>query len=520
MMRKWFDILIKKAKRSYSRLIIVKDLDQMGSDQLFLEVLSQDFAVACFQGELALRQFICQHQSQQILILIQQEGLYIPFDIEHSSDLISWTLADVFPRLDSKALRKFEMDGYQSIFDVYQELAGSLTMQDEMQTLYLIRDWISNGKVIAQEKGYGGVAGIRVSRKDAGIEESGNAEARCYCLLKEITLLLEQEDYDWQLMAQFWGELEYLHLADILDAESYYKLDNKLNRLFHKFICQEYEHLFFSSYKNGPTIINQTMSYLGTLKNERIAIICFDGMGFPEWFGLKKHLQANQLWNFREKAIFALLPTLTTSSRKALFSGELVLDKMGSESSGFDKAIDNLFPLGESKSRRLFINTNGKWNRDYLNYDILGIVFDIIDNAGHKSIMFSKSKKNMHEQLQKLYKQTQIALTISTLLSERYQVFLTADHGSVWCYGNGIRADKYLVEERALRVLVYPNRILAEEFAEKNDLILLTSPHILGEKTLILPRGREMFNSKDKLGISHGGIHIEEVVIPFVEVLP
>ncbi len=53
MMRKWFDILIKKAKRSYSRLIIVKDLDQMGSDQLFLEVLSQDFAVACFQGELA-----------------------------------------------------------------------------------------------------------------------------------------------------------------------------------------------------------------------------------------------------------------------------------------------------------------------------------------------------------------------------------------------------------------------------------------------------------------------------------
>ena len=519
MMRKWFDILIKKAKRSYSRLIIVKDLDQLGSDQLFLEVLSQDFAVVCFQGELALRQFIRQHQSQQILILIQQEGLYVPFDIEHSSDLLSWTLADIFPRLDSKTLRKFEMEGYQSIFDAYQELADSLTMQDEMQTLLLVREWIATGKVVAREKGYAGVPHLKVLKPDNGIEETGNAGIEYGQLVKEIGLLLEQDNIDWQIIAQRWGRLECLHPAEMVECESYWQLDCEISQRFHDFINQEYDHLFFSSYKDGPVTINQTMSYLGTLENERIALLCFDGMGFPEWFGLKEYLWSNKLRDFRESAIFALIPTLTISSRTSLFTGEVFLDKMGSESSGFVKAVDNLFPNGRSTTKQLFKNTDGKWNRNYLGYNVLGIIFDIIDNVGHKSILFSRSKKNMHQQLRELYGQTQIALTISNLLSEGYRVFITSDHGCIWCYGNGIRADKYLVEERALRVLVYPNRKLAEEFATNNNLILLEDKGILGDKILVLPRGREMFTSKDKISISHGGIHIEEVVIPFVEVL-
>ena len=122
------------------------DLDQLGRDQLFRESMSQDFAVVYFQGELALRQFIRQHKNRQILILIQQEGLYVPFDIERSSDLISWTLADVFPRLNSKALREFEIESYQSIFNAYQEVADNLTILDETQTLLLIREWMAAGK--------------------------------------------------------------------------------------------------------------------------------------------------------------------------------------------------------------------------------------------------------------------------------------------------------------------------------------------------------------------------------------
>jgi len=493
------------------------DLDQLGRDQLFRESMSQDFAVVYFQGELALRQFIRQHKNRQILILIQQEGLYVPFDIERSSDLISWTLADVFPRLNSKALREFEIESYQSIFNAYQEVADNLTILDETQTLLLIREWMAAGKVWAIEKGYGGVS--YVMGPTDGIGETGNAEIECTQLLEEIQRLLNQDKTDWQTIAQRWGRLEYLHPTEIMDSDSYWQLDHEIGQRFHDYICREYDHLFFFNYKAGPVTINQTLNYLSTLSCERIALLCFDGMGLPEWYGLKEYLQTNGIWDFREGTTFALIPTLTSTSRTALFTGEILMDKMGSESSGFIRAVDNLFPKGRSTTKQLFKNTDWKWYHDYLSYNVLGIVFDIIDTVGHNSILLTKSKKNMHNQLQELYEQTEIALTISMLLKEGYRVFITSDHGSVWCYGNGIKADKYLVEERAQRVLVYPNKELAAEFADKKDLILFENQRLLGGKALVLPRGREMFSSRDKLSVSHGGIHIEEVVIPFVEVL-
>ena len=521
MMKKWFDILIEKVKRSYSQQVIVIDLDQLGSNKALRDVLSNNFAVVCYQGELSLRQFIRQHPSRQILILLQHEGLALPYDIERGSDLITWKLTDVFPRFDSKALRGFEFEGYQSIFEAYNQVtANGLDFQDERETLFLIREWIREGKVIATEKGYGGAAASTVVKRSIECRETGNAELRYAWLIKEIRHLLEQDKLEWQLIAQRWGELESLHPAEMMEPESYYELDQEISQRLHSFITEKYDQLFFASYQHGPVLINQTLNYLSTLESERIALLCFDGMGFAEWFGLKEYLMANQLCNFKEQATFALIPTLTALSRTALFSGEVYLDKMGSESAAFVRAVDKLFSDKKSKIKRLFKNTGGRWNREYLNYEVLGIVFDLIDNAGHKSILFSKSKKNMHDQLQQLYEQTEIASIIGCLLNEGYRVFLTADHGSIWCLGNGVKVEKYLVEDRALRALIYPNAKLAEEFASKNDLILFHSPRILGEKVLVLPRGREMFSTKDKLGISHGGIHIEEVVIPFVEVLP
>ena len=69
-----------------------------------------------------------------------------------------------------------------------------------------------------------------------------------------------------------------------------------------------------------------------------------------------------------------------------------------------------------------------------------------------------------------------------------------------------------------MRALIYPNLKLAEEFASKHDLELLQNQRILGERVLVLPKGRDMYNMQGKIAISHGAAHIEEVIIPFVEV--
>jgi len=72
-------------------------------------------------------------------------------------------------------------------------------------------------------------------------------------------------------------------------------------------------------------------------------------------------------------------------------------------------------------------------------------------------------------------------------LENGYKVYLTADHGSVCCRGNGIRPEKHLVEDRARRALLYPGRALAEDFAGKKNLWIYGNTNSLGKRLLSSP---------------------------------
>jgi hypothetical protein len=37
-------------------------------------------------------------------------------------------------------------------------------------------------------------------------------------------------------------------------------------------------------------------------------------------------------------------------------------------------------------------------------------------------------------------------------------------------------------------------------------------------KTIVLPEGRTMFSNLNSIEITHGGITVEEIVVPFIEV--
>lgn len=525
-MKKWYDVLVQKAKSSYCQQLIIRDLDKLGNSRELLQVLEESFALILYHGELPLRQFIRQNQDKQIIILIQDDSSYLPFDIEAGSELMEWKLLDIFPYLDNTALHKFTVGNYQSIFETYKreesELPGILNKE---QTLYHIKQWIKDGKVIAHELGFYDEPGSNtgsISGTDRWqvLNEPDNIAHKVEQLINKINEYLQTDKVDWPEIAFLWGQLEYLHPTETELAEEYYHLDSTICQRFEEFINKDYDKLIFASYKNGPVIINQTMNYLSTLENDRIALVCFDGMGFAEWCGLRDYLKRQQIYNFREKAVFAVLPTLTWSSRNALFSGEINHDKMQSEEKSFIRFVERYFNNGLNNRKKLFKNPEGKWNREYPDYNIVGMVINIIDDIAHNSMILKNSKATMHKQLNDIYPQTGIAQIISSLLAGGYRVFLTADHGSVWCKGNGIKADKYLVEDRAMRALLYPNEMLAREFASENDVITYKNTKILGDKVLILPRGRDMFYAADRLKISHGGIHIEEVIIPFVEVLP
>ena len=177
------------------------------------------------------------------------------------------------------------------------------------------------------------------------------------------------------------------------------------------------------------------------------------------------------------------------------------------------------WPHGNSKKIGWFVNTDQRWHDEYLEYNYLGLVLNVVDEHAHAAILMAGSKQRMQASLGQFLQDTEIADIISHLLEENYCIFISSDHGTVWCKGNGYRAEKYLTEDRARRSLLYPNALLAQDFAQGKNVQLYANTRLLQDRVLVLPQGRDMFASLGETAISHGGIHIEEVLIPFVEVI-
>lgn len=352
------------------------------------------------------------------------------------------------------------------------------------------------------------------------VQESGlRSRTEMAQLVERLKEFLAISPVNWQEVAPVWGELCYLRDGSEVELTDYYFLDKELTEGFTSFVLNDYDKLFYESYNNGPVTINQVMPYLGARDEDKMALLCFDGMGFQEWYVLKAYLAENQITKFTENSIYAIVPSLTWSSRAALFSGQAVLPTgIVNEKRAFESGVTNGWKYGRAKEKGWFLNTDSRWDADYLQYEYLGLVFTLIDKHAHSAILIEGSKRGMQLSLTEFLPMTDIALLISHLLEENYRIYITSDHGTVWCSGNGYRADKYLVEERARRVLIYPNEQLARDFARDKDVDLYTNLNLLSERVLVLPRGRDMFSPTGEMAISHGGIHIEEIIIPFVEV--
>jgi hypothetical protein len=75
----------------------------------------------------------------------------------------------------------------------------------------------------------------------------------------------------------------------------------------------------------GPVMVHHVPRYLAMRRSageERIALLVFDGLAMDQWFQIREHLAAREPnLIVDENACFAWLPTLTSVSRQALFSG-------------------------------------------------------------------------------------------------------------------------------------------------------------------------------------------------------
>jgi hypothetical protein len=263
------------------------------------------------------------------------------------------------------------------------------------------------------------------------------------------------------------------------------------------------------------------------MPDSRVALIVADGLALDQWVAIRQILQEqNHNLTIRESAIFSWIPTLTSVSRQAIFSGKAPIyfpTSIGNTNSEgnlwkqfwedfgiskFDIAYHRGLGDGDVAGRLDDILHPGKTK-------VLGLVVDKIDKIMHGMQLGSAG---MHNQIKQWCHKGFLNSLIAYLLDHKYQVWLTSDHGNIECRGMGKPSEGVIAETRGERVRVYPTDALRETVASKFAFARKWEPVGLPSAYYpLIAKERYAFVNSDDIIVGHGGTSIQEVIVPLVK---
>lgn len=331
--------------------------------------------------------------------------------------------------------------------------------------------------------------------------------------IKSIEKLLVQEcDYNIILeIGYHLGKLVYLGWLSnqIISDELIQQIDNFVSSYIY---AGKLKNIYYEPIANFRSV-DKIRDYVNQQNEKKIALICFDGMGVAEWLLLKEYLRPLNI-NFRERFVFSLIPSNTIISRSAIFYGDLNI-VYHLKSSNEEKAFKEFFPSSHTK---FFSNFNKAKKNDLLGYDVIAGISNIFDSIGHNTkLPINVKTKNIYfENVENYLQKSSIVNLIDNLVKEKYKIYICSDHGCVVAKGNGEKIDKWMQDQHCKRACLLENNELAINLKTiNNEFYELPFEK---SKIALLAKNRTMFDSMKKNGITHGGITVEEIVVPFIEV--
>lgn len=310
-------------------------------------------------------------------------------------------------------------------------------------------------------------------------------------------------------LAKLWAELIYLSYKT--NNTEYQSLIQQIDAFSDAFINSNgMEQAFYASTHKNPKTVDKILANIKADKQEKTALLCFDCMGYAEWYLLKDFLK-KQSWEFADTAIFTLLPSLTSISRSAIFQGNAeVYDLKYPGRKTEAKAFSEYF---KNKETKYFTEDDEITSDSLLGYEYISILYNFFDELSH-SAQFppnNGSKELYFKSVLAYLEKSTVIQDFQTLIDNDFQIYICSDHGSVVAKGNGKRIEKYLSDDFAKRGVIV-NKDKEELINERKIKIPFVE-----DKILVLPEGRTMFANKNQIEVNHGGTTVEEMVVPYIK---
>lgn len=280
-----------------------------------------------------------------------------------------------------------------------------------------------------------------------------------------------------------------------------------------------------------PVMVHHIARYL-SMELEfagKIALIVLDGLAYDQWLDVQRELNRQRPdLRFDESAVFGWVPTITSVSRQSIFAGRAPLFFPSSiYSTGREPALWEQFWSDHGLGAHEIAFLKGLGDPATLNEldvvlaqpktKIIGAVVDKVDRIMHGMEL---GAVGMHNQVHQWATEGFLSVMVDMLLSKGFTVFFTADHGNVESVGCGRPKEGVTAEIRGERARIYSDPVLRAAVADKFPAAISWKPIGLPEDFLpLLSAGRTAFVSEGTRTVAHGGVTLEEAIVPFVRII-
>lgn len=340
---------------------------------------------------------------------------------------------------------------------------------------------------------------------------------------------------DWFHFAKTWAELMALALDSnaVLPEPARQKMEAlqaKIDAVLVPWLTKRYAGLV-NLPPAPPVMLHHIPRFLSRhindAKQHKAAFVLVDGLAMDQWIVIRKEIARQRAnYRFRENAVFAWIPTITSVSRQAAFAGKPPIYFPNSiHTTDKEPALWTQFWVDQGLTKQEVAYAKGLGNGTLENVEeivarpktrVVGLVVDKVDKIMHGMEL---GAAGMHNQVRQWAAGPFLAQLFDLLLENGFRVYLSSDHGNIEASGCGRPVEGAVADLRGERARIYPDSLLRGQVKERFPNALEWPPIGLPEEYLpLLAPARSAFVRKAESLVGHGGASLEELIVPLVQI--
>lgn len=461
---------------------------------------------------------------------------------------VDWPLREIV--LSSAALWRFLQAGWEAFLLDRIQLDGDVSPETVVHVLpfddprirvrldnLFLEGYLTPTRVIPPGSAAATSFGFGVASENRG----------SYELLEDLTARVleivpgsEADHNEWRRFARTWGEWtaakSRVHsLAGTALATTVAELQTRVQSTFEIWMLDRYAGMISLPCLPTPPMLHHVADYVshgrivGQSVTRKAAVLVLDGMGFAQWHEIRPYLQELNA-NIEEHAVFAWVPTLTVVSRQAIFAGAPPYSF--AQSIGTTRREPSHWRrywtergLADQSIRYVHAKKLGSGDAivedfcaeiDHPASRIIGGVIGTVDQMLHSSKI---GAGGLRAQLVEWLDQGVLGRVVEAFLAADYDLYITSDHGNVEVRGNGRPNLGSIPEEQGERAGVFASEAGRNASTGSMAGAIEWPPHGLPPDYFpVLAPWFGAFIPDQFQIVSHGGVTVDEVIVPFLAV--